>query len=65
MSRKSELMEIRGIGEAKAESVLAVLEESTAETTDIDKEPVEEAYAYLKQNRTREARRRLEMVLDL
>lgn len=65
MSLKDELTEIRGVGDATAETILEVVDENTEETTDVDVETLEEAYRYLKQNKTREARRRMEDALDL
>lgn len=62
---KAELTEIRGVGDATADTILEVLEENTEESTDVDVELLEEAYSYLTQNKTREARRRMEEALDL
>lgn len=59
---KAELKEIRGIGDAKADEIIEVVE--IHDTDDTEDETLREAYDYLTQNKTREARRRIEQVLE-
>lgn len=64
MSLKDDLEEINGIGPKKAEKIMAAVEANRKESEGADYTLIEEAYDYLTDNKTREARRRLDEFLD-
>jgi len=57
------LTDIRGVGDATADAIISVVNDHDAGDPE-DAELINEALAYLRQNRTRKARRRLETYLE-